>query len=40
MFNLTYEFKLKPLQRQSNIFEQWHEINRRVYNYALRERKD
>ncbi len=40
MFNLTYEFKLKPNQEQSNIFEQWLEINRRVYNYALRERKD
>ena len=40
MFNLTYEFKLKPTQKQSNTFEQWLEINRRVYNYALRERKD
>ncbi|MBF2014434.1 MAG: transposase [Rivularia sp. T60_A2020_040] len=40
MFNLTYEFKLKPTQEQSNTFEQWLEINRRVYNYALRERKD
>jgi putative transposase len=40
VFNLTYEFKLKPTQEQSNIFEQWLEINRRVYNYALRERKD
>ncbi len=40
MFNLTYEFKLKPTQKQSNTFEQWLEINRRVYNYALCERKD
>jgi putative transposase len=40
VFNLTYEFKLKPTQEQSNTFEQWLEINRRVYNYALRERKD
>lgn len=40
MFNLTYEFKLKPTQEQSNTFEKWLEINRRVYNYALRERKD
>ena len=40
MFNLTYEFKLKPTHNQSNTFEQWLEINRRVYNYALRERKD
>jgi putative transposase len=40
VFNLTYEFKLKPTQEQSNTFEQWLEINRQVYNYALRERKD
>jgi putative transposase len=40
VFNLTYEFQLKPTQKQSNTFEQWLEINRRVYNYALRERKD
>ncbi len=40
MFNLTYEFKLKPNTQQVNLFESWLEINRRVYNYALRERKD
>ena len=40
MFNLTYEFKLKPRSEQSNIFEQWLETNRRVYNYAISERKD
>ena len=40
MFNLTYEFKLKPTQIQVAMFEEWLEINRRVYNYALRERKD
>ncbi|MFB2773402.1 RNA-guided endonuclease InsQ/TnpB family protein [Pelatocladus sp. BLCC-F211] len=40
MFNLTYEFKLKPTQEQFITFEQWLEMNRRVYNYALRERKD
>ncbi|BAY28280.1 transposase [Nostoc carneum NIES-2107] len=40
MFNLTYEFKLKPTHAQSQIFEDWLEINRRVYNYALAERKD
>lgn len=40
MFNLTYEFKLKPSKEQSNMFAHWLEINRRVYNYALRERKD
>ncbi|MDY6784522.1 MAG: transposase [Cyanobacteriota bacterium] len=40
MFNLTYEFKLKPTQKHVAKFEQWLEINRRVYNYALGERKD
>ncbi|MBD2517564.1 transposase [Nostoc sp. FACHB-973] len=40
MFNLTYEFKLKPTHAQAQIFEDWLEINRRVYNYALAERKD
>lgn len=40
MFNLTYEFKLKPTQNQVAMFEDWLEINRRVYNYALAERKD
>ncbi|MCJ8278506.1 MAG: transposase [Rivularia sp. ALOHA_DT_140] len=40
MFNLTYEFKLKPNKNQINIFQNWLEINRRVYNDALRERKD
>ncbi|MCF4965957.1 RNA-guided endonuclease InsQ/TnpB family protein [Nostoc sp. CMAA1605] len=40
MFNLTYEFKLKPTHAQTQMFEDWLEINRRVYNYALAERKD
>ncbi|EDX75848.1 transposase, IS605 family [Coleofasciculus chthonoplastes PCC 7420] len=40
MFNLTYEFKLKPTKSQIAIFEDWLEQNRRVYNYALAERKD
>ena len=40
MFNLTYEFKLKPTHEQAQTFEDWLEINRRVYNYALAERKD
>jgi len=39
MFNLTYEFKLKPTARQAAIFEDWLEQCRRVYNYALAERK-
>ncbi|MEQ9486451.1 RNA-guided endonuclease InsQ/TnpB family protein [Coleofasciculus sp. F4-SAH-05] len=40
MFNLIYEFKLKPSQAQIAIFEEWLEQCRRVYNYALCERKD
>ncbi len=40
VFNLTYEFKLKPTPHQCNTFDSWLEINRRVYNYALSERKD
>ncbi|MGB8690260.1 MAG: transposase [Microcoleus sp.] len=40
MFNLTYEFKLKPTAAQVTIFEDWLEQCRRVYNYALAERKD
>jgi len=39
MFHLTYEFKLKPTTRQIEIFENWLEQCRRVYNYALAERK-
>jgi putative transposase len=40
VFNLTYEFKLKPTQKQIAIFEEWLETHRRVYNHALAERKD
>ncbi len=39
MFHLTYEFKLKPTTRQIEIFENWLEQCRRVYNYALADRK-
>jgi putative transposase len=39
MFNLTYEFKLKPTAMQVAIFKDWLEQCRRVYNYALAERK-
>ena len=39
MFSLTYEFKLKPTQNQVSLFEDWLEQCRRVYNYALAERK-
>ncbi|MDJ0617322.1 MAG: transposase [Calothrix sp. MO_192.B10] len=39
-FTLTYEFKLKPTADQKEIFNEWLEANRQVYNYALGERKD
>ncbi len=40
MFNLTYEFKLKPTKNQITLFEEWLETHRRVYNHALADRKD
>jgi putative transposase len=40
VFNLTYEFKLKPTQSQIALFANWLEQCRRVYNYGLAERKD
>ena len=40
MFSLTYEFKLKPTSEQVATFDNWLEQCRRVYNYALAERKD
>ena len=40
MFNLTYEFKLKPTAKQVALFQEWLETHRKVYNYALAERKD
>jgi putative transposase len=39
VFHLTYEFKLKPTPAQIAILEDWLEQCRRVYNYALAERK-
>ena len=40
LLSLTYEFKLKPTSTQVAMFEDWLEQCRRVYNYALVERKD
>lgn len=37
---MTYEFALKPTQQQVEAFERWLNICRKVYNFALRERKD
>ena len=40
VFNLVYEFKLKPTAAQVTIFKDWLEQCTKVYNYALAERKD
>lgn len=40
IYTCTYTYKLKPSSRQIAIFEEWLEICRSVYNFALRERKD
>lgn len=37
---MTYEFRLRPTKQQIQTFEDWLEINRQVYNFALAERKD
>ncbi|MCC0178224.1 transposase [Waterburya agarophytonicola K14] len=39
MITRTYEFKLKPTTEQVSIFESWLIACRKVYNYALAERK-
>ena len=40
MLNLTYEYKLKPTPEQAQEIERILEVCRKVWNYALRERKD
>ncbi len=40
MITLSYEYKLIPTNKQANTFDDWLEICRKVYNYALAERKD
>ena len=40
MLNLTYEYKLIPTDAQRETFDHWLDICRKVYNFALRERKD
>jgi len=40
VFNLTWELKLKPTVAQIAVFEDWLEQCRKVYNSALKERKD
>ena len=40
MITLTYEFKLALAPNQAQTFDEWLEICRRVWNFALKERKD
>ena len=40
MLNLTYEYKLIPATEQAETIDRWLEICRKVYNFALAERKD
>ena len=40
MITLSYEYKLIPTNEQAKTFDDWLEICRQVYNYALAERKD
>ena len=37
---MTYEYKLEPTPSQAQTFDHWLEVCRKVWNYALRERKD
>ena len=37
---VNYEYKLKPNAQQIKTFETWLSVCKKVYNYALRERKD
>ena len=40
MLNLTYEYRIYPTANQSSKMEEWLETCKRVYNYALAERRD
>lgn len=40
MLNLTYEYKIQPTRQQEQTMLQWLETCRKLYNYALKERKD
>ncbi|NJK61837.1 MAG: transposase [Synechococcaceae cyanobacterium SM2_3_1] len=40
MLNLTYTYRLRPNQQQIQLYEEWLEASRKVWNYALAERKD
>ena len=40
MLNLTYTYRVRPSTTQIQLCEEWLETSRRVWNYALAERKD
>ncbi|WP_158227958.1 helix-turn-helix domain-containing protein, partial [Synechococcus sp. BDU 130192] len=40
MINLTYEYRVYPTADQALQMAQWLNTCRRVYNYALAERRD
>ncbi|MEQ9552514.1 MAG: helix-turn-helix domain-containing protein, partial [Coleofasciculus sp. G3-WIS-01] len=40
MLTLTYEYKIEPTIEQVAAIERYLEVCRKVWNYALRERKD
>jgi len=40
MLTLNYQYKLKPNKKQAFAIDQWLDICKSVYNFALRERKD
>ncbi|WP_017660933.1 RNA-guided endonuclease InsQ/TnpB family protein [Baaleninema simplex] len=40
MLNLTYQYKLALTKQQQQTYDEWLETSRRVWNYALAERKD
>jgi putative transposase len=40
MINLTYEYRIYPDVQQTELMTQWMETCRKVYNYALGERRD
>ena len=40
MLTVNYEYKLKPNAQQVKTFDAWLSTCKKVYNFALRERKD
>jgi len=40
MLNLTYTYRLQPTKAQKQTYDEWLETARRVWNFALAERKD